>query len=89
LVRDVVYYDIHFGRMKSIIGQNAWFLCQVLCRSLGDMYTRKPTDNTKRRHTCCASLRVRCRTWRTKTTKTTKNWPTLERRALTPKHARV
>jgi len=27
--------------MKSVIGQNAWFLCKVLCLSLGDMYTRK------------------------------------------------
>ena len=41
LVRGVVYYGIHFGRMKSVIGQNAWFLCEVLCRSLSDMYTRK------------------------------------------------
>ena len=30
-VRDVVDHGIRFGRMKSIIGQNAWFLCQVLC----------------------------------------------------------
>jgi len=27
--------------MTSVIGQNAWFLCLVLCRSLGDMFTRK------------------------------------------------
>jgi len=49
LVRDVVlYYSIHFGHMKSVIGQNAWFLCQVLCRSLGDMYTRRLTADVER-----------------------------------------
>jgi len=26
------------SNQKSVIGQNAWFLCRVLCRSLGDMY---------------------------------------------------
>ena len=35
--RSILWYPFRAYYMKSVIGQNAWFLCQVLCRSLGDM----------------------------------------------------
>ena len=42
LVQDIANYGILFGRMHSLIGQNAWFLCSLQYKcSMSDIFTEK------------------------------------------------